>query len=325
MGASGRQDDRHRTVEFVIILLASTFLMGSSFVAGKVLLRDGFPALLLVGWRFFAAALATLPLVLLEGRLRQALLPRGAGRRAAVLTVLIGLLQTAAVMGLLFLAMNSISASTAAILLFTNPIWVALLGRIFLGEALSASRLVGLALGLVGVCFAIGIGPAVLSGGAGTAGELIGLASSLCWAVATLVNKRAGLPLGPWALSFWQMLVGSLALLALAYGLGQQWPAATTPAQWGWFIWLAIPASTGSFGLWFMALGKGGATRASGFLFLAPLFTVILSFFLLGTPLTWQQAIGGGLIGFALWLVNRSAPARSRQEALAAAAAEGRP
>ena len=142
MGASGRQDDRHRTVEFVIILLASTFLMGSSFVAGKVLLRDGFPALLLVGWRFFAAALATLPLVLLEGRPRQALLPRGAGRRAAVLTILIGLLQTAAVMGLLFLAMNSISASTAAILLFTNPIWVALLGRIFLGEALDRKSVV---------------------------------------------------------------------------------------------------------------------------------------------------------------------------------------
>jgi len=315
---------RHQTAEFIIILLASTFLMGSSFVAGKILLRDGFLALVLVGWRFFVAALAALPLAFLEGGVR-ALWPHGAGLRDAALALLIGLLQTAAVMGLLFLAMNSISASTAAILLFTNPIWVALLGRMFLGEALPASRMAGLFLGLVGVCFAIGIGPALLAGGGTAEGELIGLAASLCWAVATLVNKRAGLPFGPWALSFWQMFVGSLALLGVACDAGEYWPPAITTAQWGWFLWLAIPASTGSFGLWFMALEKGGATKASGFLFLAPLFTVILSFFVMDAPLSWRQGVGGMMIGFALWLVNRNAPARSRREALAEAAAEGRP
>ena len=325
MSASGRHIGRQGTAEFVLILLGSTFLMGSSFIAGKILLAGGIPALLLVGWRFFVAALATLPLVLLDKGPRGTLWPARAGLREAALTALIGLLQTGAVMGLLFLALRSISASTAAILLFTNPIWVALLGRLLFGEALPASRLAGLVLGLVGVGFAIGVGPDMLAGGDKITGELVGLGSSLCWAIATLVNKRAGLPLGPWALSFWQMLVGSLALLGLAYGFGQHWPSGTTLAQWGWFLWLAIPASAGSFGLWFMALERGGATKTSGFLFLTPLFTVILSFFVLDSPLSWQQAVGGGLIGLALWLLNRSAPARNRQEALAAASAEGRP
>jgi drug/metabolite transporter (DMT)-like permease len=325
MVASNHSVRQNSKVEFVIVLLASTFLMGSSFIAGKILLHDGFPALLLVGWRFFLAALATLPLVLFDGRLRESLLPSGLGLREVALTVLIGLLQTAAVMGLLFLAMNSISASTAAILLFTNPIWVALLGRFFLGEKLSTSRLAGLLLGLVGVGFAIGVGPELFSGSNAIAGELIAVGSSLCWAAATLINKRARLPFGPWALSFWQMFIGSCALLAVAYGMGQRWPAAATITQWAWFLWLAIPASTGSFGLWFVALEKGGATTASSFLFLAPLFTVVLSFFILDASLSWQQAIGGTLIGFALWLVNRNAPARNRREERAAASAEGRP
>lgn len=298
--------------------------MGSSFVAGKILLQVGIPSLLLVGWRFFVAALATLPLVLLEGGPRRALFPKAVGRRGAALVILIGLLQTGAVMGLLFLAMNSISASTAAILLFTNPIWVALLGRLFLREALPASRLAGLVLGLIGVGCAIGAGPELLSVGDSVSGEMIGLGSSLCWAVATLVNKRAGLPIGPWALSFWQMSVGSLALLGLAYGLGQRWPDTMTIPQWGWFLWLAVPASTGSFGLWFVALGKGGATKASGFLFLAPLFTVVLSFFVLDAPLSWQQGVGGILIGVALWLVNRNAPARGPRVEIASASTEGR-
>src|SRR3546814_15515475 len=60
-------------VPFFITLIASTFLMGSSFVAGKILIQQGFPTMMLVGWRFLVAALATLPLVLLDkGSLRQA-------------------------------------------------------------------------------------------------------------------------------------------------------------------------------------------------------------------------------------------------------------
>lgn len=303
---SRRRGTRGGNMTFLIALFASTFLMGSSFVAGKILLAQGFPPFLLVGCRFFVAALATLPLVLLDGSF-DALFPQNVGTREAVVTMLIGLLQTCAVMGLIFFAMNTISASTAAILLFTNPIWVAMLGRIFLGEALPAVRIAGLGLGILGVCFAIGIGPDLVSGSASTVrGELIGLASSLCWAIATLINKRAGLPLGPWALNFWQMLIGSLALLGVAYGLGEHWPAGAPSIGWGWFLWLAIPASTGSFGLWFVALENGGATRASSFLFLAPLFTVVLSFFIAGAPLSSQQALGGGFIAVALLLVNRA-------------------
>jgi drug/metabolite transporter (DMT)-like permease len=315
----------HDAAVFIIILVSSTFLMGSSFVAGKILLSDGFPALLLVGWRFLVAALATLPLVLSEGHLVRALFPRRVHSRDIALVILIGLLQTSGVMGLLFLAMESIPASTAAILLFTNPIWVALLGRLFLKETLPPRRLAGLLCGVVGVGFAIRVGPEVLMGIGSSIGELIALGSSCCWAVATVLNKRAHLPIGPWALNFWQMLIGSLALLCLAYSVGQRWPSEVSAIDWGRFLWLAIPASTGSFGLWFMALKRGGATKASGYLFLTPLFTVILSFLVLGSPLSWEQAIGGCLIGFGLWLVNRTAPARSQQEAIAAASTEGRP
>ena len=73
----------------------------------------------------------------------------------------------------------------------------------------------------------------------------------------------------------------------------------------GWFLWLAISALTSSFGLWFVALAKGGATRTSGYLFLAPVVTIALSFLILGTPLHWLQAVGELLIGVTLWLINR--------------------
>jgi drug/metabolite transporter (DMT)-like permease len=311
---------------FILVLLGSTVLMGSSFIAGKILLQAGVPPMLLVGWRFFVAALATLPLVLLDHRNPwRALRPPSMSLRDGAVVVVIGLLQTAGVMGLLFLAMQTISASTAAILLFTNPILVALLGRLFLGETLHRMRVLGLIVGAAGVALAIGVGPQLFVGTGTLVGEIIGLLSALCWALATIVTKRSNVPMGAWALSFWQMLVGSLAVLAYACATGERWPAVFTPAQWAWFFWLAIPASTGSFGLWYVALARGGATRTSGYLFLAPLFTVILAYFILGASLSWIQACGGLLVGVALWLVNRETPARTPRELLQEARAEGQP
>ncbi|WP_312015219.1 DMT family transporter [Bradyrhizobium lablabi] len=306
--------------------MASTFLMGSSFVAGKILLQGGFSPMILVGWRFLIAALAALPALYLDSdRPLRALCPPSLSARDAGVIALIGLLQTAAVMGLLFLAMKTISASTAAILLFTNPIWVAVLGFAFLGESLRGARILGLVLGVVGVALAIGPSADMLNSFATVRGEAIGIASALCWATATIINKKANLPIGSWALSFWQMLIGAIAILAVAYALGERWPAHVTISQWSWFIWLSIPASTGSFGLWFVALSKGGATRTSGYLFLAPLFTVILSFVIMGSTLTWLQLGGGVTIGLALWLVNREIPAKTARERKSQVLAEGEP
>ena len=73
------------------------------------------------------------------------------------------------------------------------------------------------------------------------------------------------------------------------------------------------------------AVRHGGATRTSGYLFLAPLFTVVLSFLVLGTTLSWRQALGGALIGLALWLVNREVPAERARKQKNEALAEGQP
>lgn len=303
---------------FFAAILVSTFLMGSSFIAAKILIRQGFSPMPLVGWRFLVAALATFPLVLLEkNRRRGGLWSIHIGYRDIALVALIGLVQTACVMGLLFWAMQFISAATAAILLFTNPIWVAVMGRIFLRESLYRGRMIGLCLGIIGVVFAIGLGSGGTESGVTWHGKAIGIASALgaafCWATATIINKRARLLVGPWALNFGQMLIGAIALLGLAYGTRAHWPGIVTWQQYGWFLWLAIPASTGSFGLWFVALNKGGATRTSSFLFLTPLFTVILAYFIMGRTLSWPQAMGGILIGLALWLVNTGASAQNQQ------------
>jgi drug/metabolite transporter (DMT)-like permease len=300
---------------YLATLTTATFLMASSFVAGKILLQK-IPPLALVGWRFIlaAAALAAIAAIV-TGRPPLRLMRT----RQWSIVVLIGVLQTAATMGLMFLALRRISPAATAIIVFTNPLWVALLGRLFLGEALTGIRLLGLLLGIVGVGMALGVGAlgvgalgvgalgvGALSGEADLLGELFALGSSLAWASATIVNKRYATPLPSWWLSFAQTLVGALLLLVLAAALGERWPDGLDLSDWGWFAWLSIPGSALSFGMWFLALRMGGATRSSAYLFLAPFFTVLLSALILGMHVTLLQALGGVAIGLGLWLVNRS-------------------
>lgn len=286
---------------YLSILVTATFLMGSSFPATKILLHE-IPPFYLAGWRFLLAAAITFMIALFVHRHERNWMPRAGGSiaRGWLIVVLIGLLQTAGMIGLLNLAMQSLPASTAAILLFTNPLWVAFLGIIVLNERLSLSRFLALGLGVVGVTLAIG-----LRAGGSLFGMAIGICSSVCWASATILTKRSHVSTGLWMMSAWQMLVGALALMGIAALTQERWPVALTVSQWSWFVWLAVPASAGSFGLWFLALKRGGATRTSGFLFLAPLFAVLLSHLVLGEQLGINQVVGGVFVVAGLLFLNR--------------------
>lgn len=281
---------------FYLAIVGATFCMGTSFVASKILLRT-VPPFTLVGWRFVCAAIATLPIIFLLKQRFSSILPSD-WRKIA----LIGLLQTAGTMGFLFLSMLYISASTAAVLLFTNPLWVAALSPLVLKEKIRPPQYIGLFLGFLGVVLLIGVTATTLE----MRGNVLGLMSALCWASATLVAKRSALKVPPFILSFGQMLTGGVILVGLSLLSNETYNLSTaTSEDWFWFTWLFLPSSVGSFGLWYVALSRGGALKSSSFLFLTPLFTVITSVLVLKTAVTFQQFIGAVLVGVALYIVNQ--------------------
>jgi drug/metabolite transporter (DMT)-like permease len=244
------------------------------------------------------AAIATLPLIWLTKQNWRAV-----SKADWLKVTVIGLLQTAGTMGLLFLSMLYISASAAAVLLFTNPLWVAALSPIFLKENIQLRQILGLIAGIVGVSLLIGFNADALE----LKGNLLGLGSGLCWASATIFAKKSRINMPPFVLSGAQMFVGSLVLMAMIFVFDEK----TAPSvygdseMWFWFLWLALPSSVGSFGLWYVALARGGALKASSFLFLTPVFTVILSVLILKTSVSPQQFLGAILVCIALYIVNR--------------------
>ena len=296
---------------YLLLILSSTFLQGSSFVASKIVLTE-LPPLWLAALRFFVAALSLVPWLWLRRCGRVAV--GTAGPISAMpwlgLTV-IGLLQTAGVMAFLTLGLTQTTASKAAILMASNPLLVALLAGILLKERVRPLAWLGLLLAFAGVVICIGM-QSVMSGAIGY-GEALVMAGSACWALATLANKRFRLTIDTWTLAFWQMLIGATALALLAAWRGELFilPAHTAVA----FLWLAIPASTGAMGLWFAALHTGGAVRTSGFLFLCPLFAALITFAISGEMLSTHEMLGGVMIAVGIVLLSRTPAARPASRA----------
>ena len=286
---------------YYLFLLASTLLMASGFVVSKMFLNDGIHPLSLVASRFTLAGIAAVLWLTIRGHL---VVPKTIRDLLGVITV--GTLQTAVLFGTGFFAMTHLSAATLSLMTLTMPIWVTVLQGFLDRQMPRRGQVAALAMGMAGVTLIVGSGV----GSAGSSQLLwygLAILGAISWASATMVTKRAGLGVTGWSLNGWQMLIGGLEIQLLIVFLDIPMIELVEGADFMLFFWLVIPASIVSFGLWFAALQLGGASVTSGYLFLIPLFTAIMSVPVLDASFTLTQMMGGVAVAMAVWLMSRSA------------------
>ncbi len=129
----------------------------------------------------------------------------------------IGLVQMAAVLALMNLGLANVPAGRSAILSYTMPLWVVPGAILILGERLRLGKSIGLALGLAGI--AVMFNPVGFDwyNRKAVVGNGYLLAAAALWA-ATIIHIR----MHQWAstslaLAPWQMLIGLIPLVALAW------------------------------------------------------------------------------------------------------------
>lgn len=294
---------KNSDIIFVISILLTTIFMGSSFPTGKYLIVvENTPPLLIGGVRFIIAGVIMLALTIINRNCFSIIPKSGESKlRGLALVATIGLLQTAGTMGFLNLALAyGVSSSMSSIILFTNPLWLALLAHFFLKDKLTFKKVSALLLGIAGVSTCIGLDSTAFN-----FGSLFALLGSFCWSINTIITKKVPFDNGPWVFTGWQLLFGGVFLYLFSLPLHESYDFLNL-GLWGWiwFVWLIIPASVGSFGLWFFSLGQKGATVASSFLFLVPVFSTIFSIIGLHEKFSLNLLIGGVMVVSALVLVN---------------------
>ncbi len=280
------------TFKFTLLILLTTFLMGSSFSVGKIGLSYSSP-LLLAALRFTLAGFIMAVIVIALKRQH----PASKGNWVKML--IIGTFQTAGVMGCIFLSLRTITASESSILTFTNPLLVVVFGTIFLQTRYKFYQWIGVLLGLVGVSITMGAQIEF------KIGIIFGILSAVFWAISTLLVKKWGSFFDTWVLSSYQMLFGGLLLLLGSFILEK--PVFILNGNLLFILlWLSIMSSIVQFAVWYYLLQKGDPGKTSAFLFLAPFFSVLSGWLLLGETLYPSIIVGGLFIIIGIYLVNRN-------------------
>jgi len=261
---------------------------------------------------FFRAAVALTVLLAVLGTLRRGWLH--IARRDLPLFVALGAVGIAAFYLVYVYAIHVAGVSVAVVLMYTAPAWVTLYAWRRLGEGLNRSQLAALAGAFVGaalVAQAYMPGQLRLNG----AGIALGLASGLCYASYSVLNKHAVERYSPWTVLTFALLFG-VPLLALAQPLSEVWRALTTPGLLLWLVALGIGPTLGGGLLYAAGLARLPASVASIIVAFEPVVASLLAFAILGERLAPGQVLGAGLIVASIILLGgRDMASRARTTA----------
>jgi drug/metabolite transporter (DMT)-like permease len=185
------------------------------------------------------------------------------------------------------------ATSRVSILVYTMPIWASLLARLVLGERVTASVAAALALCVAGM--AVLIYPLAAAGI--PVGILLALAAAMSWAAGTVYLKWAHIAADPMAVTFWQLVVGLVAITAclpVFEGAPHLWPLqAKTIAA---LVFSGLVGSGIAYFIWFDIVRRLPAMTASLGVLSVPAVGILASVVMLGERPTMPDIVGFALI-----------------------------
>ena len=281
---------------------------GGSFVATKIALRELDPLSLV--WTRFAIGVVVLGGVVLW---RKQLRPIGRGEIAYF--SLLGFVGITFHQWLQSNGLVTSQATTTGWIIATTPLFIALLGAIFLRERLGLGRVMGIVLAAIGVLLVVTRGDLRSLGGdlrgIGAPGDVLILLSAPNWAVFSIISRH-GLQRHPAArMMFFVMVLGWLFTTALwLAGRGPHTIPHLSAGGLGAVLFLGVVCSGVAYMYWFDALERIPASQVGALLYLEPLVTVAVAASLLHEGIRFGTLAGGAIILLGVWIVTRAPIAR---------------
>ena len=276
--------------------LLLTMLIWGAFIPALNLVFDRWDPWSLAAIRYWIA----LPLLGLVIRLSApgTLLPSGTNWRKVAL---IGGLGFGGFGGLYTIGVAHANPITAAILSAAGPVVAALVARFGYGAPLASFTKGALVLAFVGGLLAMvdwhaAGNPLVFQGG-----EILLLLSTVCWCWYSIEAQRTLPGLSQIQITFITMIPAASVLTAayLAAGMiGEAHLPMPRPTGTDLLIFLYMGGLVAGAGvmMWNFGVQRLGLVIASIYLNLIPLVAITISVVALGTPLRWEQLIGGALV-----------------------------
>lgn len=139
-------------------------------------------------------------------------------------------------------------------------------------------------------------------------GDLLALSAAFSWSLYSLILKRLNAVYDVWFITRKTFFYGVLTAIPFMFIEHPQYtPAAVVRCLpvLGNLLFLGIGASLIAYVLWAATIKKVGAVKANNYMYLQPIFTMIVSAFALHEHISVIGVTGCGLILFGLWLGER--------------------
>jgi drug/metabolite transporter (DMT)-like permease len=271
----------------ITIAIFCSILWGSAFPVLKVsyeelqmVPEDTIAKVVFAGMRFLLAGL-----ILLVGLFfinRKALF---VSRKQIPILIVFGITQTALQYFFFYNGLAKTTGMKGAILASSGTFFTVMLAHYFyVNDRMNWQKTIGLVAGFAGII--------VANWGAGfqmsfqMTGEGYMVLAALTGAVGTIMAKEMAVGIHPFALTGWQLTIGSVLMLVIGLPQLQDNAMTFTPLGWGLFIYSAL-LSAAAFALWYSILKYNKAGEISIYKFATPVSGTILSaLFIPGENLT---------------------------------------
>ncbi len=278
------------------LLVFLSILWGGAFFLAGVAVKE-VPPLTLVFFRVLLAALVLLPLFFFRGLK----LP---GTTAAWWPFLVmGLLNNVLPFGFIFAGQTFITVGLSSIINAMTPLFTVLIMAAFREETLTANRIIGVVLGVLGVAVLKGWDGAI--GGAETIGITLCLAGAFSYGLAGLWGRRHLSGVAPLQSATCQLIGSTLIMAVVAGVVDQPWtlPVPSLPTL-GAIVGLAVLGTALAYIVFFQILVRAGASNVMLVTLLIPLTAVLLGAVFLGEPIRARDILGASIIGMGLLFID---------------------
>jgi len=283
-----------------VTVLVAVVLWGGSFIVTKALLEslNTFQILFI---RFFVASVIFVPFLILR---RSKV--RWPDRKDIPLIVFAGIVSLGA--GYLFetLAVSMTTASNVSLILTLDPIIIALLASFFLGEKIRQNAAY-VALAFAGaVLVVLSDGAAITFNRNDIGGGIVIFVSMLCFAYYSIVGKKLVRVYDPFVImAYMTFIATALHTVVAFFSGGFQAIQQLSASQWLGALYLGGLCTVVAFSWWYNALIHVDVSHLALFVYLIPITTIILSYFVFDERIGVLKLTGALAIILGVWLATR--------------------
>jgi len=290
---------RPRTIYLVLAFFAIYVIWGSTYLAIRYAVQT-IPPLITAGVRHLVAGS-----MLLLWAWRRGYRPTLREWRSSLV---LGLLYFALGHGSLHWAETVVPSGLAALLVASEPIWIALIAMLVShGERLTGKTAAGLLLGVLGVALLMRKGPGP-ENRAVLIGSIAILLGTLSWSVGVFYSRRESLPHDVAARAGMPEIMGSAILLLVASLTGEMssFHAATISPRSAWaLLYLITFGSIVAFTSYTWLLDHVSPTLVSTHTYVNPVIAVLLGWLWAGEMVGFRVLAAGICTLIAVFLISR--------------------